>query len=322
MVDINVPDNIKRTLKKLSENGSFAYVMGKSLYDCINDIPVESWTIETNAGKAAAVKMGLAADKDVKIRFFEGSIDDFLDEKLTVIETVGFDGETLFDPYEGINDIRDRVIRLLYDPDEAFEADPGFMLDVIQQAADTGFLLSSRLMRALRENAHLLGDIDKPERIKIFERLMVSRHPGMALRVLEESGLISLFIGKALYETRNVREKTALKKYMECIDSTEPIADRRIAAYFILFWGNRDIQAVKYLYTEGLMVDKVIFAHKRISDVNYASNIKKLKKFIDTYGMEAYLFIDGVSKIQSRVLNINAAVVKRREMLLDKICLA
>lgn len=313
----DIPNTVKGYLTAIKEKGCEAYVIGNGLYCHINDEEVDEWNVITNAGNE--ILNSLKKPENVSVDVWNGSVERYFESRITRIEAMAFDGERLIDEYDGLKDVKNRTLRMLYEPDEAFEEEPLFMTDIVQRVAETGFEVSDSVYGALKRHCKKLLDYDLEERQEIFREIMLSKHVGEAVWLMERTGVIGAFVGFALYESRNIREKNAIKKYTGYINSTKPLLDVRVISLFLLYWGNRDIQAAKYLYRDGDMVEKMIFVHKKISDLNYANNKKKLDKFISEHGIERYDFIDAVSRIQSKVLNLNEGVIARREKLLQEI---
>jgi tRNA nucleotidyltransferase/poly(A) polymerase len=72
-----------------------------------------------------------------------------------------FDGYGIADFVGGMEDIEDRVIRAIGDPNKRFEEDALRMIRAVRFAAQLGFDIESRTLEAIEDNAHLLTKISR-----------------------------------------------------------------------------------------------------------------------------------------------------------------
>ncbi len=96
----------------------------------------------------------------------------------------------LIDPFDGLYDLEDGVIRTPLDPDITFSDDPLRMLRCIRFATQLNFFIDDETFEALRRNAHRL-EIISGERISDeLNKIMLSRHPSTGFDYLYRSGLL------------------------------------------------------------------------------------------------------------------------------------
>ncbi len=100
---------------------------------------------------------------------------------------------TLIDPFGGMNDLKNKIIRTPLDPDITFSDDPLRMLRAIRFACQLNFSIEPSAYEAITRNAHRL-DIISAERItEEVNKIMLSRKPSVGFIMLEETGLLKKF---------------------------------------------------------------------------------------------------------------------------------
>ncbi|MEN2992507.1 MAG: HD domain-containing protein [Bacteroidia bacterium] len=100
----------------------------------------------------------------------------------------------LIDPFGGVRDLYESLIRTPTDPVRTFSDDPLRMLRAIRFAVRLGFQIEAKTYAALRTEAPRLR-IVSPERIvEEFHKILLSPDPVRGLRILEETGLLEQFL--------------------------------------------------------------------------------------------------------------------------------
>lgn len=128
-----------------------------------------------------------------------GSLDDDLARRDFTINSMavcvnshGF-GE-LLDPFNGIVDLHNKIIRTPLDPDITFSDDPLRMMRAIRFATQLDFTIYPDTLRAIRDNASRIEIITK-ERINTeLMKIMASPRPSVGWRLLHDTGLLSLIL--------------------------------------------------------------------------------------------------------------------------------
>lgn len=101
---------------------------------------------------------------------------------------VDIDGH-VFDPYEGIKDLKAEIIRAVGNPHERFREDALRMMRAVRFAAQLDFEIEEETQRSVKENAALLQNI-AVERIQIeFEKLLISQWRSKGIQAMLQSKL-------------------------------------------------------------------------------------------------------------------------------------
>lgn len=100
----------------------------------------------------------------------------------------------LIDPFHGIRDLAQKIIRTPTDPVRTFTDDPLRMLRAVRFAVRLGFTIEPETYAALQSQAPRLA-IVSPERIvEEFHKILLSPDPVRGLRLLGDTGLLERFL--------------------------------------------------------------------------------------------------------------------------------
>ncbi len=100
----------------------------------------------------------------------------------------------LVDPFEGMFDLEDCIIRTPCDPDITFSDDPLRMMRGVRFATQLGFDIDPETFEAIERNAHRI-EIISQERILIeLNKILLSPRPSMGFELLMSCGLLKLIM--------------------------------------------------------------------------------------------------------------------------------
>ena len=98
----------------------------------------------------------------------------------------------LVDPFDGMSDLEDCIIRTPCDPDVTFSDDPLRMMRAVRFASQLGFTIEEETFDAICRNAERIGIVSR-ERIAVeLNKIVLSPVPSMGFELLEMTGLLKL----------------------------------------------------------------------------------------------------------------------------------
>ena len=96
----------------------------------------------------------------------------------------------LVDPFGGMEDMEDCLIRTPCDPDITFSDDPLRMMRGIRFAAQLGFMIEDETFEAICRNADRIRIVSRERIITELNKIVLSPVPSMGFELLEQSGLL------------------------------------------------------------------------------------------------------------------------------------
>lgn len=116
---------------------------------------------------------------------------DFTINAMAICLNKGRFGE-LVDPFDGLTDLENKIIRTPLDPDITFSDDPLRMMRAIRFATQLNFEIEDETFSALHRNKERIGIISKERIIDELNKIMLSPKPSIGFKLLEKCGLLKL----------------------------------------------------------------------------------------------------------------------------------
>nr|MBO2493565.1 hypothetical protein [Clostridia bacterium] len=252
-INISIPKDVEIILNRIMEEGGQAYVVGGAVRDAILGRPVNDWDVATSlhpddierifsfartipTGKRYGTITVIIKDMPVEVTTFrgEGQYSDFrhptqiaflsdiiedLSRRDFTINAMAYNpylSEPLIDPFDGLGDLSQKLIRTVGQAERRFAEDPLRIMRGIRFCAQLGFKMEENTFKAAQAHHHLLSRIS-PERIRDeLNRIMIVPDPFEPLMLLYEAGIFEVILPEELSQQLTHASQLAFKAIMLC----------------------------------------------------------------------------------------------------------
>jgi poly(A) polymerase/tRNA nucleotidyltransferase (CCA-adding enzyme) len=246
-VEFEIPKEVLYVAETLKKAGFRAFLVGGCVRDLFLNRKPKDWDVTTNAKPEEIISLfpdtfyennfgtvGIVQDEvsDETLKVievtpyrtesgysdnrhpdsvvFSQKIEDDLQRRDFTINALAynvFDGEVT-DFYNGLKDIKDKIIRTVGKSEDRFKEDGLRILRAVRFFTEIGFEIEQETKKAIFDNVDLLNNISK-ERIRDeFVKIIMSPNPMSGLLTLREFGLMKYIIPE-LEETYDVEQNQA-----------------------------------------------------------------------------------------------------------------
>lgn len=318
-----IPIKVQFIIDTLNKNNYEAFVVGGSVRDDLLSRKVNDYDITTNALPEVVEKL---FEKTIPTGIKHGTITVIIDNEHFEVTTYRIDGnyignrkpeEVLFvsnikqdlsrrdftinalaynkdtgvlDYFNGLQDLKNKLIRAVGEPNLRFQEDALRMLRAIRFSAQLKFNIEIETLQAIKNNSALICNISK-ERIRDeFIKMLLCNNPKLALTNLIQCNLIHY-----IYDI-DISEHIAFKKSWLLFDCIPNNLDVRLSHFlYYLFDGNISLieKSLNKLRFDKNTIHSVIII---CTNKDYFKNIerkKDLKKFVNLIGVDmAYKILE------------------------------
>lgn len=218
-----LPDDVVRILDKFKKNRFEIYVVGGCVRDILMDRKTNDWDFTTNAKPSEILELypegfydnqfgtvGVTTGKSkliYEITTFRQESDykdhrhpekiiwgtnllDDLGRRDFTINALAYDGSKIIDPYNGKQDIKNKLIKAVRNPFDRFKEDALRMMRAIRIAAELNFSIDNETFQAITDNSKLIINISE-ERIRDeIIKILSSDYPADGIMLLKNAGLL------------------------------------------------------------------------------------------------------------------------------------
>lgn len=222
-----IDSKAKYIIDKLNNNGYSAYIVGGSLRNLIMNKPVNDWDICTSA-KPKDIKN--IFDKTIDTGIQHGTVTIVLDDKNYEVTTFRIDGEYdknrkpktvtyveslyedlkrrdftinaiaynhkngIVDPFNGINDINEGLIKCVGNPDERFNEDPLRMMRAVRLACQLNFIITKDTALSMFNNKELIKNVSAERIRNELCKILISDQPSFGIDLLRATDLLGIIL--------------------------------------------------------------------------------------------------------------------------------
>ena len=134
----------------------------------------------------------------------------------------------LLDPFNGLNDLKDKTLRTPAEPETTFSDDPLRMMRGIRFAAQLNFDIEPDTFAAIKANAERLGIVSAERITTELNKIILSQRPGYGFKLLLHAGLLDIIFPEmvALLGAQNVEGHTHKDNFYHTLEVLENVAKR------------------------------------------------------------------------------------------------
>lgn len=293
---IKLSNEVKKAIEILEANNYKVYIVGGAIRDHFLSLPVNDIDLVTNASlleievlfsnyKVIKFKKGhtyavVIEGKLIEISTIVGEniIEDLKNRDFTINAIAYNELEGLIDPFNGINDINNKILKAPNNPIGMIRSDPLRILRAIRFKVILGFDIECTLKKEMIENAYLLNKIPKHRYIKELDYILLSDNPSNYIREYKE---IFFEIFKPLKDTYDFNQHSkwhhldVFEHTMVVLDSTKRNITLRLAALLHDIMKPRcftiDENKEGHFYNHCNLSSE--YAKEILSDIGYSSNM-------------------------------------------------
>lgn len=134
------------------------------------------------------------------------------------------------DPFNGLKDLENKILRTPLDPTVTFSDDPLRMLRAIRFAAQLDFTIESKTLKAIGLNAQRIEIISKERITEELHKILATPQPSKGFLLLEKTGLLDYFLPelialKGIEEIEGQRHKDNFYHTLEVVDNLSHNSD-------------------------------------------------------------------------------------------------
>jgi len=202
-------------IKRLNDSGYEAFVVGGCIRNLIMGEEARDWDITTKAtpediyevfkgfkvipvGKKFGTVTVVIEHTNYEVSTFKKNksvqtpnlFQDSRHRDFTINAFAWREGERIIDYFNGLEDIKQKIIRGVENPCKRIEEDPLRMLRAVRLACELDFKIDKTTLQAIKENSSLIKKVS-PERIRDeLTKILLSNYPRRGFRLLYRLGLL------------------------------------------------------------------------------------------------------------------------------------
>lgn len=267
-----IPSYVERLLDKLEENGFCAYIVGGSVRDMLLGKAPSDYDIATNAlpeeieelfneyktiavGKKFGTIVVVQREGNVEVTtfrqdgkyvdgrrpeevFFSKDLKDDLSRRDFTINSLAYNKNTgIIDYFNGVEDLKNKIIKTVGDPEERFKEDYLRILRAVRFATQLGFTIEEKTFNACKLYSKYLSNISMERIQDEFFKIILSDKPSKGIRLLKDINALDVFLPELVdavgFNQHNPHHDKEVFEHILCVvDKVEAILHLRLAALF------------------------------------------------------------------------------------------
>ncbi|WP_407480731.1 CCA tRNA nucleotidyltransferase [Elizabethkingia meningoseptica] len=136
----------------------------------------------------------------------------------------------LIDPFNGMQDLSDKILRTPLEPVQTYSDDPLRMMRAIRFASTLKFTIEKNSLQAIKQEAKRIEIVSMERIMTEFNKIMLSEQPSIGLGLLEKTGLFDIILPeitalKGIEEKEGMTHKDNFYHTLEVVDNISKNTD-------------------------------------------------------------------------------------------------
>ncbi|MDM1407075.1 HD domain-containing protein [Myroides sp. DF42-4-2] len=133
----------------------------------------------------------------------------------------------LIDPFNGVSDLANKIIRTPLDPDITYSDDPLRMMRAIRFATQLDFIIDEASIESITKNAHRLEIISGERIVDELNKILLASKPSKGFLLLYKTGLLHLILPEliALNQVEEIEGHTHKNNFYHTLEVVDNIAE-------------------------------------------------------------------------------------------------
>lgn len=99
----------------------------------------------------------------------------------------------LNDPFNGQEDLKNKIIKTPLDPNKTFSDDPLRMFRAIRFSNKLNFKIEHKTLKAIQDNRERVKILSKERMLDEFEKILLCKKPSIGIKLLFETGILNIY---------------------------------------------------------------------------------------------------------------------------------
>ncbi len=137
---------------------------------------------------------------------------------------------TLLDPFQGLEDLKNKIIRTPLEPGKTFSDDPLRIMRAIRFASQLNFSIDMMTLEAIHTEAQRLEIVSKERIVSELNKILLSRKPSVGFTLMDLTGVLDIVLPwvsklKGVENINNQGHKDNFYHTMEVLDKVASVSD-------------------------------------------------------------------------------------------------
>lgn len=267
---MKLPTDIYNIMDRLNGYGYEAFLVGGAVRNILLNLEVKDYDITTNAKPSelvglfkktilTGVRFGTVTvvinsrsyeittyrrdyeyldSRRPSVVRFSNELEEDLTRRDFTINAICMDKEgNIIDPLNGIEDIKNRIIRAIGNPDTRFKEDALRMMRAIRLMSEIEFTIDENTLNSITANAASISYISAERIQNELNKILLSRKPSLGLFKMMETGMLGTIIPEIIpcvgfQQFSSYHDQDVFSHTMIVLDNTSPKLEIRLAALF------------------------------------------------------------------------------------------